>query len=74
MITGNILFYFRKQDGHVENQKNSKKEIPFYQERTNPQSNSRNDYNIISGQSGQNEKTSVKVHNPPGGKSNFIFG
>jgi hypothetical protein len=22
----------------------------------------------------KNERTSVKVHNPPGGKSNFIFG
>lgn len=23
---------------------------------------------------GPNEKTSVKVHNPPGGRSNFTFG
>jgi hypothetical protein len=22
----------------------------------------------------KNEKTTVKVHNPPGGKTNFIFG
>lgn len=72
--TGNIFSYFRKQDGHQENQKNAPKQKPYLYERNNGQGFNKggNEYGYENNT--RNEKTSVKVHNPPGGRTNFTLG
>ncbi len=80
MITGKyLILLFRKEDGHNTSKnsgQNNKKETPYLYERNNQYNNQNKGYDQYSqnNDNSKNEKTSVKVHNPPGGKTNFTFG
>jgi len=73
-IIGTYFIYFRKQDGHQGNQKNIAKEKPYLYEKNNGQGYNRGGNEYPYENNAINEKTSVKVHNPPGGRTNFTFG